>query len=421
MRPGLIPTSRPPKPQSTHGYMVTTTAGPTSPLGMTTPAAAFRPAPIEPIAAIAAPTHPLTPTVLDAVAPPPLAPALPASSISLTDSDIRAVEWETVLTPRARLLLPGDQQLKFTALARRTVTVWANDRSIHVVLDRTVIRTRPLRLSEHDLRDLLSPGARIRRNRICAWCRHRRHADHQRGNRGKPHRRPWRLRRPRGCKILLDPPLEGQRVTLRFNGALMHVLARGRLVKTLPAPLEPHRRATLRGVRPGVEPLPPPAPPQARCDASPRTDDSWSQDSACASDAPMPDKPLSSPSRTPFFECYSTTSNSPRSPKTRPADHQIQGLPRRQSASSSPLLPIGLRPGSPPRSSIHHGYASPRQDHQFARTAVSSHRHSITVNRCHMAPEAVRASVGDMDAHAVSRQVIHHRHRAHQVTRIHVL
>ena len=262
MRPGLIPTSRPPQPQSTHGYMVTTTAGPTSPLGMTTPAAAFRPAPIEPIAAIAAPTHPLTPTVLDAVAPPPLAPALPASSISLTDSDIRAVEWETVLTPRARLLLPGDQQLKFTALARRTVTVWANDRSIHVVLDRTVIRTRPSRLSEHDLRDLLSPGARIRRNRICAWCRHRRHADHQRGNRGKPHRRPWRLRRPRGCKILLDPPLEGQRVTLRFNGALMHVLARGRLVKTLPAPLEPHRRATLRGVRPGVEPLPPPAPPQ---------------------------------------------------------------------------------------------------------------------------------------------------------------
>jgi hypothetical protein len=69
----------------------------------------------------------------------------------------------------------------------------------------------------------------------------------------------------------------------------------------------------------------------------------------------------------------------------------------------------------------HLGYASPRQGHQFARTAVSSHRHRITVNRCHMAPEAVRASVGDMDAHTVSRQAIHPRHHAHQVTRIHVL
>ena len=45
---------------------------------------------------------------------------------------------------------------KFTAaLARREVTVWASDRSIHIVLDGTVIRTRPSRLSEHDLRDLL--------------------------------------------------------------------------------------------------------------------------------------------------------------------------------------------------------------------------------------------------------------------------
>ena len=37
---------------------------------------------------------------------------------------VHAVEGEAVLTPRARLLLPGDQQFKFTAaLARREVTV----------------------------------------------------------------------------------------------------------------------------------------------------------------------------------------------------------------------------------------------------------------------------------------------------------
>lgn len=67
-----------------------------------------------------------------------------------------------MLTPRVRLLLPGDQQFKFTAaLARREVTVWASDRSIHIVLDGAALRTRPSRLSEHDLRGLLRRGARI--------------------------------------------------------------------------------------------------------------------------------------------------------------------------------------------------------------------------------------------------------------------
>jgi Integrase core domain len=40
-------------------------------------------------------------------------------------------------------------------------TVWADNRSIHVVLDRTVVRTRPSRLFEHELRELLDRGARI--------------------------------------------------------------------------------------------------------------------------------------------------------------------------------------------------------------------------------------------------------------------
>jgi hypothetical protein len=64
------------------------------------------------------------------------APASVVHSDSLVDNDIHAVEWEADLTPRARLVLPGNQQMKFTAaLARRTVTIWANDRSIHVMLD----------------------------------------------------------------------------------------------------------------------------------------------------------------------------------------------------------------------------------------------------------------------------------------------
>ena len=106
--------------------------------------------------------HPLTSSVVDVVVPSRPVPVLAVYSESLTDNDIHAVEWETDLTPRARLLLPGNQQMKFTAaLARRTVTIWASDRSIHVLLDGTVIRTRPSRLSEHDLRELMRRGARL--------------------------------------------------------------------------------------------------------------------------------------------------------------------------------------------------------------------------------------------------------------------
>jgi hypothetical protein len=121
--------------------------------------ALFRPAPLEPVPAAAALQGPLTAMVTDVVVPPWKPMVLPAPAAGSAGSDIRAVEWETTLTGRARLLLPGDQQLKFTAaLAHRQVTVWASDRSIHVVLDGAVIRTRPSRLSEHDLRNLVLRG-----------------------------------------------------------------------------------------------------------------------------------------------------------------------------------------------------------------------------------------------------------------------
>jgi transposase InsO family protein len=142
-----------------HGYNHTR---PHQSLSMTTPAALFRPAPLEPIAAAPTDVHPLTSSVVDVVVPPRPAPGLAVHAESLADNDIHAVEWETDLTPRARLLLPGNQQMKFTAaLARRTVTIWANDRSIHVLLDGTVIRTRPSRLTGHDLRELLRRGAHL--------------------------------------------------------------------------------------------------------------------------------------------------------------------------------------------------------------------------------------------------------------------
>jgi hypothetical protein len=232
-------------------------------LAMASPATVFRPAPVDPVPSIPVATDPLIPGIVEVVVPPRPRPAMPSLAEELFDSTIHAVEWQTALTPRARLLLPGNQQFKFTAaLARREVTVWASDRSIHVVLDGTVIRTRPSRLSEHDLRNLLGRGARI------AGSEPARGAVTVDMLTTSTVIEVARTVARDGCvglgghKVLLDSSLVGQRVTVRFEGALMHVVADGRPVKTLPAPLPPDQRAAVRGARPTSEPLPAPAPPQ---------------------------------------------------------------------------------------------------------------------------------------------------------------
>jgi hypothetical protein len=69
--------------------------------------------------------------VVDVAVVPWPVPALAVHSDCLVDSDIHAVEWETALAPRARLLLPGNQQMKFTAaLARRKGKMCANHRDL---------------------------------------------------------------------------------------------------------------------------------------------------------------------------------------------------------------------------------------------------------------------------------------------------
>jgi hypothetical protein len=82
-----------------HGYNHTR---PHQSLAMPSPAALFRPAPIEPIAAAPTPVDPLNSSVVDVVVPPQPAPVLAVRSESLLYNDIHAVEWETDITPPAR-------------------------------------------------------------------------------------------------------------------------------------------------------------------------------------------------------------------------------------------------------------------------------------------------------------------------------
>lgn len=62
------------------------------------------------------------------------------------DLEHEAVEVDMVVTPSGRLCLPGNQQIKFNAaLGGHPVTVWADLRSIHVLLGGELIRTRASR------------------------------------------------------------------------------------------------------------------------------------------------------------------------------------------------------------------------------------------------------------------------------------
>lgn len=193
-----------------HGYNY---SRPHQSLAMATPATLFRPAPIGVAPAVPVVTEPLVSETVDVLAPP-------------------RPRREAVLTPRARLLLPAEQQLKFpAALARREVTLYASARSIHILLDGAVNRTRRSRLSEHVLRGLLRRGARIAgpepaRGAVTVEMLTTSAVIEV----ARTISRDGRIGLG-GHKVLLEAALVGQRVTVRFEGTLIARGGNGRLVR----------------------------------------------------------------------------------------------------------------------------------------------------------------------------------------------
>lgn len=56
--------------------------------------------------------------------------------------------------------------------------------------------------------------------------------------------------------VNLGHELNGKHVAVHLDGHLMHVVHEGVLAKTLPAPIDANRRATMRGARQGREQQP---------------------------------------------------------------------------------------------------------------------------------------------------------------------
>ncbi len=230
-------------------------------LDMATPASLFRPSKPKPLTI---PSTALEPADTAAHADFDIAEALiqdpPATGAPA------AIEAEFRVPPSGHFAVAGGQELWLgPAYSGRTVMLWADDRSIHVSLDGHHIKTVSSRLHEEHLRYLLMRGGRPGGPAPAAPA--------------LPRTSTGRTRLPENTAIEVDrvigrdgvvnfkseqfpigTSLAGQRVSVRLDGHLMHVIANS-LVKTLPYPITLEKRLALTGARQATSPLPP-APPQ---------------------------------------------------------------------------------------------------------------------------------------------------------------
>ncbi|MBB4682670.1 hypothetical protein [Amycolatopsis jiangsuensis] len=143
------------------------------------------------------------------------------------------------------------------------MTIWADLRSIHVALAGELIRTRHSRLSAEDLDHMRLRGrpagpepaasAAPRRPAVAAVAIEVDRTVDRDGNITLA-----------GNRHLVGVPLSGQRVTVRLDRHLLHVIADDHVVKTMPAPVMPDAVARLNGSRAAAGPLPPPPPGPVR-------------------------------------------------------------------------------------------------------------------------------------------------------------
>ena len=171
--------------------------------------------------------------------------AAPAGPDSGGDGRDRAVELDREVPPSGNLWIAGQQIWPGPAMTGRTVRIWAGLSQVHVLLDGHRIKTLPSRLDARDLSRLAGAGAR---------------------SAGPPPLPPAagdviEVDRTVNASGNVSPgdrvisaglPLAGQRVTLRLDGPVVHVLAGGVLARTLGCPVPPEARPRLRGARPGT-------------------------------------------------------------------------------------------------------------------------------------------------------------------------
>jgi hypothetical protein len=178
-----------------------------------------------------------------------------------------AVTYEQRIPPSgAFAVAPNGQQLWMgLAWASRTVTVWADQRSVHITADGRHVKTVPSRLTPNQLEQLRMRGARPGgpapaapalprvNGRLAVPTRHGVEVDRSVQRDGWIHLA--------GQNFSVNPDLVGRRITVRLDGHLMHAIDNGALVATWPCPIRADQLADIRGARPATALLPLASPP----------------------------------------------------------------------------------------------------------------------------------------------------------------
>lgn len=225
-----------------HAY---NTARPHQSLDMATPASLFRPrADAEPAPA----GDPAQDT-----------PARPATAVS---TDTASLEIDLIVPPSGVVVLVGAQQVWIgKAFAGRTVTLWADAASVHVLLDEEVLKTVASRLTTADLGRLAMRGARPGRP-APALPAVGPTADSTPPVAVEVDRTATRdgIVTLLGHELALGPQHARTRITLRLHGGLLHAIAGNHLIKTLPNPISSADLQRLTQSRRAATALPPPPP-----------------------------------------------------------------------------------------------------------------------------------------------------------------
>ncbi|MEV4450870.1 integrase core domain-containing protein [Streptomyces mirabilis] len=232
------------------------TARPHQALDMATPASRFRPNPPPEPTLVTAPAAPASPEE-PSHAPGPAAPVTMLIPVSAP-----AMEFETVVAAGGLVaVLPRVQRVRLgKEYAGRRARVWADEHTVHIVIDGELIRSVASYLDADNLHELSMRGA-VRAGPPPAARAAGRLGRLEPGTVIEVDRKVdlSGVTSLGSAKVTVGYELAGQRVTLRLNGHLMHVVHDGVLAKTLPAPIDAEQRTGLRGARAVTSELPAPA------------------------------------------------------------------------------------------------------------------------------------------------------------------
>lgn len=175
-----------------------------------------------------------------------------------------AVEFERRVPPSGETtIVSGKQSVSLhRSLAGRTVIIWADLRSIHVVLDGNLLHTVPSRLTPEDLTTLTMRGARPAGQELGKPALRRLNSlpTIPAGEAVEVDRRVTKdsTTTLAGANHVVGFAFTGRTITLRLDDHLMHAIADNALIGTWPCPVPADQLPRLKGARPASTPLPPP-------------------------------------------------------------------------------------------------------------------------------------------------------------------